>query len=125
MQRADREKVLHGRETGIIMRTAEGKFYEMHEDIDEFERWKLVAYESPAPLALAASTDANGVARRKAKRERRRARVSGFYFKDRVQPVAPAELAAAHHHGEHEAIEAQPAAGAAAPETVKRAPEGD
>ena len=76
----------------------------MHEDIDEFERWKLVAFESPAPLALTASTDANGVARRKAKRDRRRARVSGFYFKDRVEPVTPAELAAAHHHGEHEAI---------------------
>ena len=125
LQRYDREKVLHGRETGTIMRTAEGRFYELHEDIDEFERWKLVAFESPAPLALTASTDANGVARRKAKRERRRARMSSFYFKDRVEPVTPRELAAAHHHGEHEAIEAAPATGAAAPETVKRAPEGD
>ena len=47
LQRADREKVLHGRETGTIMRTAEGQFYELHEDIDEFERWKLVALRKP------------------------------------------------------------------------------
>jgi ubiquinol-cytochrome c reductase cytochrome b subunit len=125
LQRADREKVLHGRETGTIMRTAEGRFYEVHEDLDEYERWKLVAFESSAPLALTSSEDANGVARRKARRERRRARVSHFYFKDRVEPVTPAELAAAHHHGEHEAIEAPAAAGGGAPETVKRAPEGD
>ncbi|MGV1009601.1 MAG: cytochrome b [Dermatophilaceae bacterium] len=125
LQRADREKVLHGRETGTIMRTAEGQFYEVHEDIDEYERWKLVAFESPAPLALEPATDANGVARRKARRARRRARVSSFYFKDRVEPVTPAELAAAHHHGEHEAIESPVGAGGSVPETIKRAPEGD
>jgi ubiquinol-cytochrome c reductase cytochrome b subunit len=125
LQRHDRNKVLHGRETGTIMRTAEGKFYEVHEDIDEFERWALVAYESPEPVALAAGTDANGVARRHARKDRMRARLSHFYFKDRVEPVTPAELAAAHHHGEHEAIEAPQASGAGTHAGVKQAPEGD
>ena len=106
LQRHDREKVLHGRETGTIIRTAEGKFFERHEDLDEYDRYKLVAFESPAPLAIPAATDANGVSSKEAKKARRRAKLSNFYFKTRVEPVTPAELAAAHHHGEHEAVSA-------------------
>jgi ubiquinol-cytochrome c reductase cytochrome b subunit len=106
LQRHDRDKVLHGRESGTIIRTAEGKFFERHEDLDEYERWALVSYESPEPLALPEPSDANGVAAKDVKKARRRARWSRFYFKDRVEPVTPAELAAAHHHGEHDAIDA-------------------
>lgn len=114
LQRHDREKVLHGRETGTIIRTAEGKFFERHEDIDAFERWPLVAFESPAPLALTDGADANGVSAKDAKKERRRVAWSKFYFKTRVEPVTPTELAAAHHHGEHEAI-----SGGSAPAAIK------
>ncbi len=104
LQRHDRDKVLHGRESGTIIRTAEGRFFEKHEPLDEYERWTLVQQESPEPLAIGSQTDANGVAAKGARSERIRARLSNFYFKDRVAPVTPAELAAAHHHGEHEAI---------------------
>ena len=114
LQRHDREKVLHGRETGTIIRTAEGKFFERHEDIDAFERWPLVAFESPAPLALTDTADANGVSSKDAKKARRRVVWSNFYFKTRVEPVTPTELAAAHHHGEHEAI-----SGGSAPAAIK------
>ena len=114
LQRHDREKVLHGRESGTIIRTAEGKFFERHEDIDAFERWPLVAFESPAPLALTDGADANGVSAKDAKKERRRVAWSNFYFKTRVEPVTPTELAAAHHHGEHEAI-----SGGSAPAAIK------
>ena len=106
LQRHDRDKVLHGRESGTIIRTAEGKFFERHEDLDEYDRWVLVDYESPEPLALPDPSDANGVAAKDVKKARRRARWSRFYFSDRVAPVTPAELAAAHHHGDHDAIEA-------------------
>jgi ubiquinol-cytochrome c reductase cytochrome b subunit len=106
LQRHDRDKVLHGRESGTIIRTAEGKYFERHEDLDEYERWTLVGYESPEPLALPEPSDANGVAAKDVKKARRRARWSRFYFKDRVEPVTPAELAAAHHHGDHDAIDA-------------------
>ena len=114
LQRHDREKVLHGRESGTIVRTAEGKFFERHEDIDAFERWPLVAFESPAPLALTDTADANGVSSKDAKKARRRVVWSNFYFKTRVEPVTPTELAAAHHHGEHEAI-----SGGSAPAAIK------
>jgi ubiquinol-cytochrome c reductase cytochrome b subunit len=88
---------------------------------------------------LGTQTDGNGVAAKHARSERIRAKLSHFYFKDRVAPVTPAELAAAHHHGEHEAIASPETSGSlegaaetqglALPtserEAVKRAPEKD
>ncbi|MEP7035967.1 MAG: cytochrome b, partial [Actinomycetota bacterium] len=99
LQRRDRDLVLHGRETGRLVRTAEGKFFEAHEPLPEFERWPLVQHETPTPLQLRATVDANGVSRRGTRSERLRARVSGFYFSERVDAVTPAELSAAHHDG--------------------------
>jgi len=106
LQRRDRDLVLHGRETGRIVRTAEGRFFEVHEALGEDERWALVQHEPLRPLELTASIDANGVRSPGAAKERVRAKVSRFYFSQRVEPVSPGELAAAHHDGAaFEAIE--------------------
>ena len=113
LQRRDRDLVLHGRETGRIIRTAEGRFFEKHEPVDAYTRWNLVQHEQHQPLQLEAGVDENGVASPTARKDRLRAKVSHFYFKDRVEPVTPAELEAAHHDGHHaEAIEHQPHGGA-------------
>jgi len=112
VQRRDRDTVLHGRETGTIVRTPDGRFFERHETTTELtpEQWVLVQHEAVAPIEIEAAVDENGVARKAKRSERARARLSRFYFADAVNPVTPAELAAAHHHGaEHEAIEAAPA----------------
>ncbi len=133
LQRADRQKVLHGRETGTIWRSADGGFEEIHAPLSEYERWPLVQHESPTPLAITTEKDANGVDSPVARKDRLRAKVSNFYFGDRVAPPTPAELEAAHHEhddhvpaltGEHEAIEAAPAdesaeSGAASRESIK------
>jgi len=99
LQRRDRDLVLHGRETGRLVRTAEGRFFEAHEPLPELERWALVQHETPEPLQLKATVDANGVRRRGTRSERLRAGLSKFYFGDSVPAVTPAELAAAHHDG--------------------------
>ena len=105
LQRRDRELVLHGRETGRIVRTAEGRFFEAHEPLDEYTRWNLVQHEAYRPIELPTGADENGVASPTARKDRVRARLSHFYFKDRFEPVSPAELEAAHHDGlEREAI---------------------
>ena len=78
LQRRDRDLVLHGRETGRIVRTADGKFFEAHEPLDPFTRWKIVEHEQYQPLQLTSTVDGNGVARRGAAKERLRARLSGF-----------------------------------------------
>jgi len=106
LQRRDHDLVLHGRESGRVVRTAEGRFFEVHEPLPEHARWTLVQHETLTPLQLTASVDANGVRRRSTRRERLRAKVSSFYFTDGVHPVTPAELVAAHHDGSaREAIE--------------------
>ena len=66
-------------------------------------------HEAVAPIELEAAVDENGVARKAHAQGPSPGPVSRFYFADAVNPVTPAELAAAHHHGaEHEAIEAAP-----------------
>ncbi|WP_369047329.1 cytochrome b [Sinomonas sp. P10A9] len=101
LQRKDREIALHGRETGRIVRLPHGEFIEVHAPLDEYKRYRLVGFESPT--VLAAQPNAKGVVDRK---ERRRAKLSQWFFEDRVAPATPAELEAAHAHGHHEAIEA-------------------
>ena len=104
LQRHDRDTVLHGRESGTIIRTPDGKFFEKHEELDAYERHIYVQHEAIEPYTLETSNDGNGVASPAARKDRMRARLARFYFKDVVNPVTPAELAAAHAHGEHEAI---------------------
>ncbi|MHA7262175.1 cytochrome bc1 complex cytochrome b subunit [Arthrobacter sp. TMN-37] len=97
LQRKDREIALHGRETGRIVRLPHGEFIEVHEPVDEYKRYELVSFESPEVYAPVA--DGNGHISRS---EKLRSRASRFFFEDRVAPVTPAELRAAHagHHGE-------------------------
>ncbi|GAB3285527.1 cytochrome bc complex cytochrome b subunit [Sinomonas notoginsengisoli] len=101
LQRKDREIALHGRETGRIVRLPHGEFIEVHAPLDEYKRYRLVGFESPE--ILPAQPNAKGVVNRK---ERRRAKLSKWFFEDRVAPATPAELEAAHGHGHHEAVEA-------------------
>jgi ubiquinol-cytochrome c reductase cytochrome b subunit len=103
LQRKDREKVLHGRETGTIYRTETGEFFEVHAPLDEYSRWTLVQYEAHRPLELPPAVDDNGVRRPGARFVGIRRRLSRFFFEDRVEPVTPVELEAAHE--EHHAIE--------------------
>jgi ubiquinol-cytochrome c reductase cytochrome b subunit len=105
LQRKDRDLVLHGRETGRIIRTADGKFFEQHEPLDEFTRWNLVQHDPHEVLTLERATDEHGVASPTARKDKARSALSRFYFTDSINPVTPAELAAAHHDGHgHESI---------------------
>ncbi len=106
LQRKDRELVLHGRETGRIVRLETGEYLEVHQPLDEFERWILVQHEPVRPIEIGPAEDARGVARKGYKADLRRARISRFFYEDRVEPVTPAELAAAAAHGGHDALPA-------------------
>ena len=107
LQRADRDLVLHGKESGRLVRTAEGRFFEAHSELSDDDRWRLVSYETYRPIAPPTEADKNGVSRRQIAKDKMRARLSHFYFSDRIEAVTPAELAAAHHDGQaHESIEA-------------------
>jgi ubiquinol-cytochrome c reductase cytochrome b subunit len=97
LQRKDREIALHGRETGRIVRLPHGEFIEVHEQVDDYKRYKLVSFE--APEVARPKVGANG---KVGLVDKVHGRVSRFFFEDRVAPVTPRELAASHgdHHGE-------------------------
>ncbi len=92
LQRHDRERVLHGRETSRVFRTEDGEYFELHEPLAPEQRWILVQHESYRPIEPAPGSG---------RVARVRAALSRFYFEDRVETVTPAELAAA-HRGERE-----------------------
>lgn len=105
LQRRDRELVLHGHETGRVVRFASGEYIEVHQPLTDHERWLLVGHEPVRPLEIGPGENERGVARPAYKKAVRRSKVSNFFFADRVEPVTPSELAASHGHGEHDEIE--------------------
>ncbi|HAJ17651.1 MAG TPA: ubiquinol-cytochrome c reductase cytochrome b subunit, partial [Microbacterium sp.] len=48
LQKKDREIALHGYESGRIVRLPGGEYIEVHQPVDEYERWKLVDFETYA-----------------------------------------------------------------------------
>lgn len=50
LQRRDRDKVLHGRETGVIERLPHGEYVEVHEPLEQARLHTLTAHEQYRPL---------------------------------------------------------------------------
>jgi ubiquinol-cytochrome c reductase cytochrome b subunit len=87
LQRRDRDLVLHGVETGRIVRMPGGEYIEVHRPLSADEQSRLIDFEQDAPLVL--RPDALG---RITVRQRLRAQLSRFFFQDRVSPVTREEL---------------------------------
>lgn len=90
LQRQARQKALHGVETSRIVRTEEGEMIEIHEPLNEYDRWVLVQHDDYRPLKAG-----NGVSSL-------RAAATSFFFKDSITPASPAELREALEHAGHE-----------------------
>jgi ubiquinol-cytochrome c reductase cytochrome b subunit len=75
LQRADRELVLHGRETGRLLRLPSGEFVEVHEPISPEKAYLLTSHEQVPALELG-TEDARGVKRTGAIRNKIRSRMS-------------------------------------------------
>ncbi len=104
LQRKDRELVLHGHETGRIVRFANGEYIEVHKPLDAHERWLRVQHDAIRPLEIEPAEDSRGVRRKGYAIDRLRQRLSQTFYEDRIEPVTPAELAASHSHGDHDEI---------------------
>ncbi|WP_411138906.1 cytochrome b [Streptomyces sp. C10] len=92
LQRRDKDKVLHGRESGIIKRLPHGEFIEVHEPLDQEQLHVLTQHEQPAPLELGPEVDENGVERKLSRSQKLRAKLSkAYYGEDNVIPKATAE----------------------------------
>jgi ubiquinol-cytochrome c reductase cytochrome b subunit len=101
LQRADRDKVLHGREAGIIVRSPEGEYSEVHAVLSAGDRYKLTAYDVHRPLSIAQVADSNGVPAPRLRRAKLRARVTQWYFGTRVEKPTAEEYHDAVSSGHH------------------------
>ncbi len=108
LQRRDRDKLLHGYETGNILRLPHGEFIEIHAPISDEERAVLLGKTDRTPLPAPEEVDENGVALPGARKARLKAKLSKFYYTDNIALPTPEELAAAEAHLRHEVEEAAP-----------------
>ena len=116
LQRRDRDLLLHGRETGRVLRLPSGEFLEIHEEVDEESRAKIMAKSDIEPLALPEAVDDSGVANPASRKQRRRSRWSRFFFTDNVPLPSDEELTEARTHIDHELNDAVEAGSKAAAE---------
>ncbi|MEQ7010624.1 cytochrome b N-terminal domain-containing protein [Actinopolymorpha sp. B17G11] len=92
LQRRDRAIVLHGRETGQLVRTRSGGYAEVHLAVDAAERQRLADYEDHPPVPL--QRDVHGQTRLP---QRLQVRLSQLFYRDRIAPLAKAEMGRDRH----------------------------
>lgn len=104
LQRKDNETLLHGYETGIIMRSAEGGYSERHLPLPESTAYTLTArHRDPEVNGHHAAVDANGVPSPATGRlHKLRTQLRTLMWSDNVQKPTREELDEGHHHAEHE-----------------------
>jgi len=102
LQRQDEGRLLHGYETGIIMRSPEGGYSERHLPISLESAYTLTARDRDVVLPEPTAADANGVAARQFRLQQLRAKLSKAWFGSNIQKPTREELEEAQHHAEHE-----------------------
>jgi ubiquinol-cytochrome c reductase cytochrome b subunit len=107
LQRKDREDLLHGYETGIIMRSPEGGYSERHLPLSPAHAYKLTARDRDPDVLdeLPSGPDPNGVEPRGgigARLAGVRHRLRTLMYADNVQKPTALELDEARHHAQHE-----------------------
>jgi quinol---cytochrome-c reductase cytochrome b subunit len=93
LQKKDREIALHGYESGRMIRLPGGQYEEVHKQLDDFERWRLVDYDDYKPLMVRPNAQGKITAR-----QRFRAVLSRWFFEDRISPATRAELESGEGH---------------------------
>jgi ubiquinol-cytochrome c reductase cytochrome b subunit len=107
LQRKDRDDLLHGYETGIIMRSPEGGYSERHLPISTERAFRLTARDRDPEVLdeLPGGPDSNGVEPQGGIGSRLsgvRHRLRVLMYADNVQKPTLDELEEGHHHAEHE-----------------------
>ncbi|PWI43356.1 ubiquinol-cytochrome c reductase cytochrome b subunit [Streptomyces sp. ICBB 8177] len=104
LQRRDRDKVLHGRETGVIKRLPHGEFIEVHAPLDQGQMYTLTQHVQHQPLELGEEVDENGVRRKTGPVTKLRAKLSQGMYGEGSQipkPTAEEHAEVTSGHGHH------------------------
>ncbi len=108
LQRHDNEMLLHGYESGVIMRDAQGGYSEKHLPLPVERAYALTARDRDHIFVPDSEADANGVASPTARKDKVRAALARYWYGSNIQKPTRAELEEGHHHAE---IETQHEAG--------------
>jgi len=105
LQRADKEQVLHGYESGVIERSPDGGYSERHTPLSEVGQYELTTHERVEVAAPPPAADDRGVRVPGARKARRHAFVSKFYYGDVVDKPSRDDVDEARHHAGHDGQE--------------------
>ena len=99
LQRADSQRVLHGSESGIIVRSPAGGYSEPHVPVSTDEAFTLTQHRQYPPLEETPSEDEHGVRTTDPNAvSGLRARLSRWYTGDDIVKPTREEIADSHHH---------------------------
>ena len=87
LQRADREAVLHGKETGRLVMLPHGEYIEIHEELSPEKKFALTQHEQPKAITLV-TEDNQGVLNPKGIRAKLQARFSAANAENIAKPTA-------------------------------------
>jgi ubiquinol-cytochrome c reductase cytochrome b subunit len=98
LQRADRELVLHGRETGRLVMLPHGEYVEVHEPLSDEKKWTLTQHEQMPAIDLV-ETDKRGVINPKGIRAKLQAKFSAANAEAVAKPTPDEvkQLESGHH----------------------------
>lgn len=96
LMKKDREIALHGFESGRIVRLPGGEYIEVHQELDAYERWRLVSFTEYEPLVVLPNEKGRITANKRA-----RAALSRWFFEDRIVPVSKGEIEQSHGSDSH------------------------
>lgn len=103
LQRRDREKLLHGYESGRILRLPHGEFIEVHQPLPTKDLAVISSKTDVAPLPMPERTDEEGVRNKHYHVKALRSRLSSFFYRDNIPKPSAAEIEAGQAHAAHDA----------------------
>jgi ubiquinol-cytochrome c reductase cytochrome b subunit len=107
LQRRDREKLLHGYESGRVLRLPHGEFIEVHQPLNQKELAVISSKPDYPVLPVPQQADIDGVRNPNYRKDMLRHKLSAFFYGDNIPKPTAAEIEAGQHHAEEQgAIEA-------------------
>lgn len=107
LQRRDRDKLLHGYESGRVLRLPHGEFIEVHQPLNQKELAVISSKPDHPVLPAPDKADVDGVRNPRYRSQMLRHKLSSFFYGANVpRPTAEEIEAGQHHAAEQAAVEA-------------------
>jgi ubiquinol-cytochrome c reductase cytochrome b subunit len=103
LQRRDRDKLLHGYESGRVLRLPQGEFIEVHQPLSVTDLAVITSKTDHAPFPEPEKADADGVRNRLYPLQLLRHKVSSFFYGANIAKPSAEEIEAGQHHVTHDA----------------------